>query len=288
MKVGLIGAGIMGHGVGLNLLRAEHDLVVIAHRNRASIDDLVSRGATEASSIPELAHGADAVVLCVTDSPTVRSVIEKLLDALSADALLIDLTTNDADAPAEFAAAVSRVGAHYIEAPLTGGAAQAREGVLGAIVGCDAAQFQRARDLLSAFCKKVEHFGPPGMGARAKLVSNFLALGTATLVIETFRQARALGVDWRKLYELVQLGSGNSAGLRRIMDKALEDDFAGYVFSVGNTAKDLSYFCRMMECEDTVSDLARVLRTIHERAVSEGHGDRMLSELLNPEVQGKR
>ena len=284
MKIGLIGAGIMGHGVALNLLKARHDLTVITHRNRAPIDDLVSRGASEADSALELARASDAVVLCVTDSPTARSVIETLLGALRADALVIDLTTNDPEAPAEFATAIAGVGAHYIEAPVTGGAAQARDGALGAIVGCDVAQFERARTVLSAFCKRVEHFGAPGMGARAKLVSNFLALGTATLVIETFRQARTLGVDWRKLYELAQLGSGNSAGLRRIMDKALEGDYRGYVFSVSNTAKDLAYFCQLMEDEKAVSDLAPVLRAVHERAVAEGHGSRMHSELLDPNL----
>ena len=287
MKVGLIGAGIIGHGVGLNLLAARHELTVAAHRNRAPIDDLVSRAAREADGLAELASTADAVVICVTDSPAARSVIAGLLGALRDGALVIDLTTNEPDAPAEFARALSGAGAHYIEAPVTGGAAQAREGVLGAIVGCDVAQFKRARILLSAFCKRVEYFGAPGMGARAKLVSNFLALGTATLVIETFRQARALGVDWRKLYELAQLGSGNSAGLRRIMDRALQGDYGGYVFSIGNTAKDLGYFCRMMEGEPASSELAPVLRAIHDRAVADGLGGRMLSELLDPELRGE-
>lgn len=284
MRLGLVGAGIMGHGVGLNLLRAGHELLVVAHRNRAPVDDLVSRGATEAHSVRDLAGGADALVLCVTGSPAARSVIESVLDALADDALVIDLTTNDPQSPAEFAVAVAGAGAHYIEAPVTGGAAQARDGVLGAIVGCDAAQFERARDVLSAFCSRVERFGPPGAGARAKLVSNFLALGTATLVIETFRQARTLGVDWRKLYELAQLGSGNSTALRRILDGALQEDFGGYVFSVGNTAKDLGYFCGLMREAGAASELAPVLQAFHDRAVAEGHGSRMLSELLDPDV----
>lgn len=81
MKVGLIGVGIMGHGVALNLLAARHELTVVAHRNRAPIDDLVSRGAREADSVAELASTADAVVLCVTDSPAARSVIAGLLGA---------------------------------------------------------------------------------------------------------------------------------------------------------------------------------------------------------------
>lgn len=275
MRIGVIGAGIMGHGMALNLLGAGHEVTVIAHRNREPIDDLVSRGALEVGTLKEMAASADAVLLCVTGSLAAREVLGVIVNDLPADSLVLDCTTNSPDAPAEFAALF---GGRYVEAPVTGGALQAREGVLGAIVGCEEAVFERAREILAAFCKQVERFGEPGMAAKAKLVSNFLALGNATLVIETFRQARELGVDWRKLYELVKLGSGNSAGLRRIMDAALEGDYGGYVFSVSNTAKDLGYFCDLIG--EGGSELAPVLRAIHERAAGEGKGDRMLSELL--------
>ena len=278
MRIGLIGAGIMGHGMALNLLHAGYDLGVVAHRNRIPVDDLVARGAREAPTVEALTQDADAVLLCVTGSPAARSVIDRIAPVLAAESLIIDCTTNAPDASAEFA---ESLGARYVEAPVTGGATQAKDGVLGAIVGCDELVFERAKTILSAFCKRVERFGEPGMAARAKLVSNFLALGTATLVIETFRQARDLGIDWRKLYELAQLGSCNSVGMSRIMDAALEGDYGGYVFSVSNTAKDLGYFCDMVG--DDASDLSAVLRLIHDRAVAAGQGDRMLSEMLDPE-----
>lgn len=279
MRVGVVGAGIMGHGMALNLIKAGHAVGVIAHRNRAPVDDLVECGARECKTVEILAQDAEAVLMCVTGSHVARTVIERISPHLAADALVIDCTTNAPDAAVEFAALL---GPRYVEAPVTGGAAQAEEGVLGAIVGCDEAMFGRAREVLAAFCERIERFGDPGAGAKAKLVSNFLALGTATLVIETFRQARELGVDWRKLYELAQLGAGNSAALRRIMDAALEGNDRGYVFSVSNTAKDFGYFCDMIG-EDG-SALAPVLRAIHERAVADGKGDAMLSELLGPQT----
>lgn len=47
MKVGFAGAGLMGHGVARNMIEKGHDLLVLAHRNRAPVDDLVGRGAVE-------------------------------------------------------------------------------------------------------------------------------------------------------------------------------------------------------------------------------------------------
>ncbi|HMB75562.1 MAG TPA: NAD(P)-dependent oxidoreductase [Kiloniellaceae bacterium] len=282
MKIGFVGVGIMGHGMACNLLKAGHELTVVAHRKRAPVEDLVARGAAEAPSLAALAAANDTLVLCVTGAPAARAVVEDLLPHLGPDSLIVDTTTNDMDTPAELAARLTSVGAHYVEAPVAGGVKQAADGVLGAIVGCEEADFPRAEAVLTAFCRQVERFGPVGMGARTKLVSNFLALGTATLVIEAFKLARAQGVDWRKLYEIAQLGSGNSAGLKRIIGNALEGDYGGYVFTVDNTVKDMSYIARMVAESDAGDGLAASFLAIFEAAAAEGHGQRLISELLDP------
>ena len=282
MRIGFVGAGIMGHGMALNLLRAGHEVTVIAHKNRVPIDDLVSHGAREAATIEQLPTSSDIVVLCLTGTQVARSVIRDLVPHLMPGVMVIDTTTNEPEGPEELAAGLKDVGCRYVEAPITGGVKQAKDGVLGAIVGCDESDFVQAEEILGGFCKQVERFGPVGMGVRAKLVSNFLALGTATLVIETFKQARSLGVDWKKLYELAQLGSGNSSGLQRIVGAALNEDYRGYVFSIENTVKDFSYICKLADDNGDGSKLAPVMKAIYECAVSEGYGDHMLSELLDP------
>lgn len=284
MKIGFVGVGIMGHGMACNLLKAGHDLTVVAHRNRAPVEDLVVRGASEAADLAALAAANDILVLCVTGTPAAKAVVEALLPHLRADCLIIDTTTNAIEAPAELAARLATVGARYVEAPVAGGVKQAAEGVLGAIVGCAEADFAAAEAVLTAFCRQVERFGPVGLGARTKLVSNFLALGTATLVIEAFKLARAQGVDWQQLYEIAQLGSGNSSGLKRIIGSALEGDFCGYVFTVENTVKDMSYINKMVAETGAEEGLAASLLAIFEAANDAGHGQRLISELLDPGV----
>lgn len=284
MKIGLIGAGLMGHGLGLNMLAAGHELHVVAHHNRTPIEDLVSKGAVEAPSLAALGALVDVVVLCVTGTPAVQKVIDDLAGNFRPGMLVIDTTTNSSGGPEAFNSTLIEHGVTYVEAPVTGGAVQARQGVLGAIVGCDKELPRKAREVLSCFCKQIEHFGPVGAGARAKLVSNFLALGTAALVIETFRKARALGVDWQKLYELAQLGSGKSVGLDRIVGGAVAGDFEGYKFSVDNSIKDLSYLADLAEQNSCDSSLLPALLELFSSAAADGHGSRMISELLDPNL----
>ena len=77
MHVGLIGAGMMGHGMAANLLKHGHQVTVIAHRNRAPVEDLVANGAREAKTLAELAR-AQVILLCVTTSKVVDDTIRQL------------------------------------------------------------------------------------------------------------------------------------------------------------------------------------------------------------------
>ena len=74
-KIGFIGIGAMGHGMAKNLLEKGYEVIAKANRNRERLDDLLSIGATEASSAKQLAQSCDIVILCVTGSPQVESIV---------------------------------------------------------------------------------------------------------------------------------------------------------------------------------------------------------------------
>jgi 3-hydroxyisobutyrate dehydrogenase-like beta-hydroxyacid dehydrogenase len=73
--VGFIGLGLMGRGMAGNILRKGNDLLVMAHRNRAPVDELVAAGAREVKSAREMAAAADIICICVTGSPEVEAVV---------------------------------------------------------------------------------------------------------------------------------------------------------------------------------------------------------------------
>lgn len=67
-RIGFIGVGLMGHGMAKNIVAAGYPLTVLANRNRAPVEDLTARGATEATTVKHLAEQSDIVFLCLPGS----------------------------------------------------------------------------------------------------------------------------------------------------------------------------------------------------------------------------
>jgi 3-hydroxyisobutyrate dehydrogenase-like beta-hydroxyacid dehydrogenase len=283
MHVGLIGAGMMGHGMAANLLKHGHQVTVIAHRNRAPVDDLVARGAREAASLADIAQ-AEVILLCVTTSKVVEDTIRQLKPHLRAGQIIMDAGTSAPAATKKLAHELAAMGVAYADIPLTGGPEQAEKAELGVLCGATDETFTRIRPLLTCFATTVRHFGPPGSGHTAKLISNYLVTGMVVLVAEAFGAARAATIDWKDLYEVMLNGSGNSGVLRKMVEPALKGDFDGYRFALANAAKDIGYYAELAEGLGCNSKLTESVAEVFARAVETGHGGRNVSHLLDPAI----
>jgi 3-hydroxyisobutyrate dehydrogenase-like beta-hydroxyacid dehydrogenase len=283
MHVGLIGAGMMGHGMAANLLRHGHQVTVIAHRNRAPVEDLVAKGAREAKTLPEIAQ-AEVILLCVTTSKVVEDTIRQLTPHLRPGQIILDAGTSAPAATKKLAHELEGLGLAYADIPLTGGPEQAEQGVLGVLCGATPETFDRIRPLLACFATTIRHFGPPGSGHTAKLISNYLVTGMVALVAEAFGAAHQAQIDWQDLYEVMLNGSGNSGVLRKMVEPALNGDFDGYRFALANAAKDIGYYAELAEGLGCNSRLTESVAEIFTRAVETGHGGRNVSHLLDPAI----
>ncbi|MET0483298.1 MAG: NAD(P)-dependent oxidoreductase [Aestuariivirgaceae bacterium] len=281
-KLGFVGVGLMGHGMAANLLKGGHQVAVIAHRNRAPVEDLVRRGAEEVKALAELPQGREAVFVCVATSEQVAAVVTALEPALVPGQLLIDTGTSDPAMTVALAERLARRGVHLVDAPMGGGAQQAEAGQLASLVGGRPDDYARVEPWIRCYSALAVHMGPVGAGHRAKLLNNLLALGQAALVIEAYRMARAEGLDWRKLFEINMGGAARSGSLERIMVPALEGDYRGYLFTLENSVKDMSYIVDFAAKGAHSHSLSRAIRTFFEDAVTNEGGALMLSEMLRP------
>lgn len=283
MHVGLIGAGMMGHGMAANLLGHGHQVSVIAHRNRAPVEDLVAKGAREAASLAEIAE-AEAILLCLTTSKVVTETLAGLKPHLTAGQIILDSGTSAPAVTKRLAHELQGLGVAYADIPLTGGPEQAEQGVLGVLCGATPETFARIEPLLACFATTIRHFGPPGSGHTAKLISNYLVTGMVALVAEAFGAAREAAIDWQDLYAVMLNGSGNSGVLRKMVEPALKGDFDGYRFALANAAKDIGYYAELAEGLGCSSKLTDSVAEIFARAVETGHGGRNVSHLLDPAI----
>ena len=282
-KVGFIGAGYMGYGMSKNLIK-DFDVYVIAHKNRKPIDKLIEEGATEVLTYKELLNlNLDCLMMCVTNTPIAINIAEELVSLISNELLIIDLTTHNKNGTTKMKNIFNSPNIKYTVNPVMGGPVQSEQGVLGGIWGGDIKDFDNSKIFLQSFCKNVFNFGSVEKAAQAKLLSNFLSLLTTTTVIEFFRSAKMLDIDINLLCEVAKLGSGNSGALNRIADKALQGDYKGYVFSVNNTLKDLTYINELMKDSNNAEELSKLAINFYQSAKDKGMGDLLVSELIEKE-----
>jgi len=279
-KVGFIGAGFMGKGMIINLLN-DFDVYIVAHKNRQPIEELKKIGAKEVLSYDELCNlNLDCLFLCVTNTPVALSIANELTKKLPHSSIVIDITTHHQTGSIEMLNIFKKNNINYCECPVMGGPVQSEEGILGGILGASEKNYKVAEQYLKSFCKNIFHFGDVGQGAKAKLICNFLSLGTTTFVIEAFKALKKHNIDLEKFYEVAKLGSGSSGALSRVADKAIIGDYKGYIFSVDNTHKDLSYINDLLKDMPNAEKLSSLAKSFYKNASEKGMGELLISELI--------
>jgi len=283
-SIGFVGAGMMGHGICINLLKAGHPLSVFAHRNREPIDDLLGRGATEAGSLEVLCAGADVLMICVNSAQTVEDIVTGPGAKLRKGAMVIDITTSLPATSRRLAEALARRSVDFVDAPVVGGPPHAAQGKLGTLAGGSDPAFARAKPIIESYSSEVTRFGAAGTGNAAKLLNNFLTVGSRALVALAFGAARRHEIDWKALYPMLAKGAGGSRILQTMIEPALEGNYRGNQFSIANCLKDMSYSRVMVGDDPDGERLQQDMEAYFRRFVDAGFGAQMASELLDPAV----
>jgi len=281
-NAGFIGVGYMGYGIAKNILEKDNNLFVIANKNRKPIEKIVSKGAVEVKSFEDFRDKQlNVLVKCVTNTPIAKEIATKLSSILDKKTLIIDITTHNQSGSIETEKIYQSKNINYIECPVMGGPVQAEEGILGGIVGATDANFKLAEPYLKLFCKNYFHFGSVGMGAKSKLLNNFLTLGNAALINHMAKAAKKFDLDLQKLFDVAKLGSGNSAALIRVFEALLQGDSKGFKFTATNSVKDLTYIQDLLKDFPEAEKIAEDNKNYFQKAVDDGYGENFISELID-------
>ncbi|WP_291773617.1 NAD(P)-dependent oxidoreductase [Castellaniella sp.] len=282
LTIGFIGAGLMGHGIAKNLLLAGYPLILMGHKNRAPIDDLVRQGAVEAHSPGEIASKVDMLFLCVTSSAVVETLMSGdngIIQAGRPGLIVVDASTGDPAATIALGARLSSRGIHLVDAPLTRTPREAEDGRLNILISGKPDIVAQVHEVATSFCENIFEIGELGSALKLKLINNLLSLGHAVLAAEAVNAARATGVDLAKLHAVVSRGGANSAAFGMIVSHLLEGDDTGMQFSMRNARKDLGCYRRMVEGTDLMNLLAGSAYDAYNLATIMGHGEKLLSQM---------
>jgi 3-hydroxyisobutyrate dehydrogenase-like beta-hydroxyacid dehydrogenase len=275
-RVGFIGAGLMGHGIACNLLQKGYPLTVLGHRNRVPVEDLVGRGAKEAKSPAELVAGSDIAFLCVTGSSEVEALIRGpagLKAAARSGLVIIDCSTSDPNSTLALEAELTPLGVALADAPLGGTPANAEEGKLSVMVGCDAALWPRIEPVFAAFTAKAVRLGPTGSGHKMKLIMNFLAMGYASIFSEALALGQKVGLSPQTIDSALRGSRMDSGFYQTFFRWVLERDREAHKFTLRNAHKDMKYLAGMAEAAGIAIPMGSAVKNYFALAEAGGRGE---------------
>ena len=210
--VGVIGLGLMGRPMSMNILKAGYPLTVW-NRTASRADELVAEGARLAPSPRDVASTSDFLITMVSDPPALEEVLwgpAGAMQALKRGSVYMDSSTVSPALARKIAAACGERGARFLDAPVTGGDWGARKGELVFMIGGDAEALKEAEPLIGVMGKKWFHLGPNGAGQTIKLAMNaILALQVGALA-EAIALVTGAGLQAEKLVEVMQSSMARS------------------------------------------------------------------------------
>ncbi len=283
-KIGMIGIGMMGHGIATNLVKHGHSLSVLAHEGNQPLDALIAQGVTTFQTPRALAEHSNIVILCVTGTPQVEAVLfgqDGVLQGLAPGSIVIDCSTSIPTSTERIAKFVIDYGCHFLDAPMTRTPKEAAEGRLNLLVGGDAQLFEQCKPLLSCFAENIVHAGPIGAGHRMKLLHNYVSLGSVTLMAEAAACALSSGIDPQTFIEVLAMGGGWGAPLERLKPYLTAGDTSSLRFSLANSLKDLSYYNQMAEDMKVDHTVAQAVKNSLTQACQEADPQALLPELVS-------
>lgn len=282
--IGMIGIGMMGHGIASNLVKHGHTLSVLAHAGNQPIDDLVQQGVKTFTTPKDLAAHSDVVILCVTGTPQVEAVLmgeDGVLQGLRPNTIVIDCSTAMPASTEKIAQAVVAQGGLFMDAPMTRTPKEAAEGRLNLLVGADPALFEICQPILACFAENIVHVGPVGSGHRMKLLHNYVSLGSVALLAEAAACAQVGGVNAQTFVEVLTMGGGWGAALERLKPFLLNRDNTGLRFTVANALKDLTYYNDMAQHMHAEHAVAAAIQSTLKAAYDDGQGGLLMPELVD-------
>lgn len=247
-KAGWIGTGVMGMPMCGHLLSAGY-AVSVTSRTRSKADALIEQGASWCETPAEVAAQADIVFTTVGRPEEVREVYfgdQGVFAGLQAGAIVVDMGTTPPSLTREIAVRAASLGAHAVDAPVSGGDIGARNASLSVMAGGEEGVVDSIRPLFDCMASTVAWMGEAGSGQHTKMANQLAVAGTMIGVCEALVYAARAGVELEKLVAVISKGAAGCWTLDNLAPRIIRgDDAPG--FMVDHFVKDLGI--ALSECE---------------------------------------
>ena len=237
-RIGFIGLGRMGGPMSLRLISAGFDLVVFDTDPDAPTPQKNAGAAVGASSKDVF----DSVDLAFVSLPTPDIVEKVVLGGVSQGSrvkTVVDLSTSGPGMATRVSKGLEPYGVGWIDAPVSGGVAGAKNGTLAVMASGPRATFEIAEPLLKNFGKVFFVGEKAGLAQVAKLGNNLLAAAALAISSEALVMGVKAGIDPKIMLDIINAGSGRNSATQDKFPRSILPGTFDFGFATGLSYKDV-------------------------------------------------
>mgnify|MGYP001242208774 FL=1 len=240
-NVAFIGLGVMGYPMAGYISKGGHNVTVF-NRTKSKAEKWISEYKGNMADTPaKAAAGAEYIFTCVGNDNDLREVTfgdSGIFKTIKKDSVYIDNTTASATIAREIYDYAKKNGFGALDAPVSGGQAGAENGALTVMVGGDQADFDKAKDKINCYSKKMKLLGPTGSGQLAKMVNQICIGGLVQALSEGINFGIKAGLKMEDVIEVISKGAAQSWQMENRFKTMIDDQFE-FGFAVDWMRKDL-------------------------------------------------
>ena len=240
-NVAFIGLGVMGYPMAGYISKGGHN-VTVYNRTGAKADKWLKEFKGKKADTPkDAAKDADYVFTCVGNDNDLREVTfgeNGIFKSIKKGAVYIDNTTASATIAREIYGYAKKNGFGALDAPVSGGQAGAENGALTVMIGGDQTDFNKAKDKIDCYSKKMKLLGEAGCGQLAKMVNQICIAGLVQGLSEGINFGQKAGLNMEDVIEVISKGAAQSWQMENRYKTMIDDKF-DFGFAVDWMRKDL-------------------------------------------------
>ena len=240
-NVAFIGLGVMGYPMAGYISKGGHNVTVF-NRTKSKAEKWIKEHKGKMAETPaEAAKDAEYIFTCVGNDNDLREVTfgdNGAFKTIKKGSIYIDNTTASATIAREIYDHAKKNGFGSLDAPVSGGQAGAENGALTVMIGGDQADFDKAKDKIDCYSKKMKLLGKAGSGQLAKMVNQICIAGLVQGLSEGINFGMKAGLNMEDVIEVISKGAAQSWQMENRYKTMIDDKF-DFGFAVDWMRKDL-------------------------------------------------
>ena len=282
MRIGIVGTGLLGTAVGLNLLRKGHSLTVY-NRTRSKTAALEKEGAKIVESPKKVSENSDIVFSIVKNADAVKKIAfgDECIACGRHDGLVVcDMSTINPISSKEIADEFSSQGISFLDTPVMGGPNIAITGELVMMVGGQKETFEKCKPVFDDIANKVFHLGPNGSAHSVKIAMNLQIAMLALAISEGITLARGAKIDPEIFLKILNSTYFKTGMSENKAYKMLKGDYDP-TFTLSNLKKDLDTINEAAKSYGLSLPMATRANQVYQDAENEGFGELDYTAILD-------